>query len=144
GAINLPKVGTIGVTGLSFEQLKETLHKEVSKYYTGFEMNVSMGPLKSMRVYVVGNAHRPGAYTISSLSTLVSALFASGGPAKTGSMRDIRVERRGRTVVNFDLYDLLLRGDKSKDVRILPEDVIFIPPVGPLVGISGSVNTPAI
>ena len=144
GTITLPKVGTIGVTGLSFEQLRRTLHDEIARYYTGFEMSVSMGPLRTMRVYVVGNAHRPGSYTVSSLSTLVSALFASGGPAKTGTMRGIRLQRGGAVVADFDLYDLLLRGDKTGDLRLLPEDVIFIPPVGPLVGISGSVNTPAI
>ncbi len=144
GTVTLPKIGTIGVTGLTFEQLRQTLRSEIGKYYTGFEMSVSMGPLKSMRIYVVGNAQRPGSYTVSSLSTLVSALFASGGPAKTGSMRDIRLQRGGETVTTFDLYDLLLRGDKTRDVRLLPEDVVFIAPVGPLVGISGSVNTPAI
>ena len=144
GAITLPRVGTIGVTGLTFEQLRQTIRSEIAKYYTGFEMSVSMGGLKTMRIYVVGNAQRPGSYTVSSLSTLVSALFASGGPAKTGSMRDIRLQRGGETVTVFDLYDLLLRGDKTRDVRLLPEDVIFIPPVGQLVGISGSVNTPAI
>lgn len=144
GTITLPKVGTIGVTGLTFEQLGQTLRSEIAKYYTGFEMSVSMGQLKTMRIYVVGNAQRPGSYTVSSLSSLVSALFASGGPAKNGSMRDIRLQRGGETVTSFDLYDLLLKGDKTRDVRLLPEDVIFIPPVGPLVGISGSVNTPAI
>jgi polysaccharide biosynthesis/export protein len=144
GTVNLPKVGTIGVTGLTFDQLKVTLRKEISKYYTGFQMNVSMGPLRSMRIYVVGNAHRPGSYTVSSLSTLVSALFASGGPSKTGSMRAIRVERNGQVMAVFDLYDLLLKGNKSGDIRLMSEDVVFIPPVGPLVGISGSVNTPAI
>ncbi len=144
GMISLPKVGVIGVAGLTFEQLRAALHKEIARYYTNFEMNVSMGPLRTMRIYVVGNAHRPGAYTVSSLSTLVSALFASGGPAKTGSMRGIRLQRSGAVVAELDLYDLLLRGDKSHDVRLLPEDVVFIPPVGPLVGIAGSVNTPAI
>ena len=144
GAVTLPKVGTIGVTGLTFEQLRQTLRAEIAKYYTGFEMNVSMGPLKTMRIYVVGNAHRPGPYTVSSLSTLVSALFATGGPAKTGTMRAIRLQRAGATVATLDLYDLLLRGDKSGDSRLQPEDVIFIPPVGALVGITGSVNTPAI
>ncbi len=144
GAVTLPKVGTIGVTGLTFEQLRQTLRAEIAKYYTGFEMNVSMGPLKTMRIYVVGNAHRPGSYTVSSLATLVSALFASGGPAKTGTMRAIRLQRAGATVATLDLYDLLLRGDKSGDSRLQPEDVIFIPPVGALVGITGSVNTPAI
>jgi polysaccharide biosynthesis/export protein len=144
GTISLPKLGQIGVTGLTFNELKETLRKELSKYYTGFEMNVSMGSLRTIQVYVVGNAHRPGSYTISSLSTLLNALFQVGGPSKTGTMRDIRVERNGKTVTRFDLYDLLLKGDKTKDIRLMPEDVIFIPPVGPLVGIAGSVHTPAI
>jgi protein involved in polysaccharide export with SLBB domain len=144
GTISLPKLGQIGVTGLTFNELKETLKKELSKYYTGFEMNVSMGSLRTIRVYVVGNAHRPGSYTISSLSTLLNALFQVGGPSKTGTMRDIRVERNGSTVTHFDLYGLLLKGDKTKDIRLMPEDVIFIPPVGPLVGIAGSVHTPAI
>ena len=120
------------------------LNKELSRYYTGFEMNVSMGSLRTIRVYVVGNANRPGSYTISSLSTLLNALFQVGGPSKTGTMRDIRVERNGSTVTHFDLYGLLLKGDKTKDIRLMPEDVIFIPPVGPLVGIAGSVHTPAI
>lgn len=144
GNISLPKVGTIGVTGLTFKELKETLNKELSKYYIGFDMNVSMGSLRTIRVYVVGNANRPGAYTVSSLSTLVNALFEVGGPSKTGTMRDIHVKRNGKTVVHFDVYDFLLRGDKTKDIRLMPEDVIFIPPVGQLVGIAGSVHTPAI
>ena len=144
GNISLPKVGILGVTGLTFKELKGLLHKEFSRYFTGFEMNVSMGSLRTMRVYVVGNAERPGAYTVSSLSTLVNALFEAGGPSKTGTMRDIQVKRNGKTIVHFDMYDLLLKGDKTKDVRLMPEDVIFIPPVGPLVAIAGSVNNPAI
>ncbi len=144
GNISLPKAGVFGVTGLSFKELKDLLHKNFSKYYTGFEMNVSMGPLRTIQVYVVGNAQRPGAYTISSLSTIINALFEGGGPSKTGSMRNIQVKRNGKTVVTFDLYDFLLQGDKTKDIRLMPEDVIFIPPVGPLVGIAGNVKTPAI
>ena len=144
GSISLPKLGKLGVTGLTFSELKIVLNKELSRYYTGFEMNVSMGSLRTIRVYVVGNANRPGSYTISSLSTLLNALFQTGGPSKTGTMRDIRVERNGSTVTHFDLYNLLLKGDKTKDIRLMPEDVIFIPPIGPLVGIAGSVHTPAI
>ncbi len=144
GTINLPKVGVLGVTGLTFQELKELLHKELSKYYTGFEMNVSMGNLGTIRVYVVGNAVSPGAYTISSLSTLVNALFETGGPSKTGTMRDIQVKRNGQTLVHFDMYDFLLKGDKTKDLRLISEDVIFIPSVGPVVAIVGSVNNPAI
>ena len=144
GTISLPKLGRLGITGLTFSEVKTVLHKELSKYYTGFEMNVSLGSLRTIRVYVVGNASRPGSYTISSLSTLLNALFQVGGPSKTGTMRDIRVERSGKTVARFDLYELLLRGDKTRDIRLMPEDVIFIPPVGALVGIAGSVNNPAI
>ncbi|MEK6545791.1 MAG: SLBB domain-containing protein, partial [Nitrospinota bacterium] len=144
GKISLPKIGVLGVTGLTFKELKDLLYKEMSKYYTGFEMNVSMGNLRTLRVYVVGNAERPGAYTVSSLSTLINALFESGGISKTGTMRDIQLKRNGKVIVNFDIYDFLLKGDKTKDVRLMPEDVIFIPTVGPLVGIAGNVKVPAI
>ncbi len=144
GNISFPTVGTIGVTGLSFRELKELLHKEYSKYFRGFNMNISMGVLRNIRIYIVGNAMRPGAYTISSLSTLVNALFESGGPSKTGSMRNIQVKRNGKTVVQFDMYDFLLNGDKSKDVRLMPEDVVFIPPIGNIAGIAGHIRTPAI
>lgn len=144
GNIIIPKIGIMPVAGLTFKELKEVLLKEFEKYYKGFEMNVSMGALRSITVYVVGNARRPGAYTISSLSTLINALFVAGGPSKTGSMRDIQVKRNGKTIVHFDLYDFLLRGDKANDIRLMPEDVIFIPPVGPLVGVAGMVKRPAI
>ncbi len=144
GNIILPKAGILGVTGLTFKELKGLLFKELSRYYTGFQMNVSMGALRSISVYLVGNAQRPGSYTVSSLSTLISALFESGGPAKSGSLRDIQVKRSGKTVIHFDMYDFLLKGDKSKDVRLMPEDVIFIPPVGSLVAVAGSVTSPAI
>ncbi len=144
GNITLPKVGILGVTGLTFQELKDTLHKQLAKYYTNFEMNVSMGNLRTIRVYLVGNAVRPGAYTISSLSTLVNALFESGGPSKKGTMRDIQLKRRGKTVAHFDIYDFLLKGDKTRDIRLMPEDVIFIPSVGPLVAIAGNIKNPAI
>lgn len=103
-----------------------------------------MGQLRSIQVFVVGQARRPGSYTISSLSTLLNALFASGGPTAQGSLRDIQVKRGAQTVVHFDLYDLLLHGDKSKDVPLSPGDVIFIPTAGPQVALLGSVNTSAI
>jgi protein involved in polysaccharide export with SLBB domain len=144
GNINLPKVGTIYVAGLTFKELKEVLNKEFSKYFKNFEINVSMGQLKTIKVYVVGHAKAPGAYSVSSLSTLINALFEAGGPSKTGSMRDIQVKRNGKTIVHFDMYEFLLKGDKTKDIRLMPEDVIFIPPVGPLVAIAGSVKVPAI
>lgn len=144
GNITLPKIGVIGVTGLTFSELRVFLHKEISRYYTGFEMNVSMGALRTMKVYVVGNANSPGSYTVSSLSSLINALFASGGPSKTGTMRNIELKRNGTTITSFDIYDFLLKGDKTRDVRLMPEDVIFIPSVGPLVGIAGNVRVPAV
>jgi protein involved in polysaccharide export with SLBB domain len=97
-----------------------------------------------MRIFIVGNAERPGTYTISSFSSVINALFEAGGPSKSGTMRDIQVKRNGKTIVHFDLYDFLLKGDKTKDVRLLPEDVVFIPSVGKFVAIMGSVNNPAI
>ena len=144
GNISLPKIGVLGVTGLTFEELKELLKRELSKYYTGYEMNVSMGSLRTIRVYIVGNAARPGSYTVSSLATLVNALIEAGGPSKTGSLRDIQLKRNGKTIVHFDLYDLLLNGDKTKDVKLMPEDVIFIPPIGPMAAIVGTVKKTAI
>ncbi len=144
GNISVPKIGVLGVTGLTFEEVKDLLRREFSKYFTGFDMNVSMGSLRTIRVYIVGNAMRPGAYTVSSLTTLVNGLIEAGGPSKTGSMRDIQVKRNGRTVVHFDLYDLLLKGDKTKDARLMPEDVIFIPPIGPMAAMVGNVKNPAI
>lgn len=144
GSISLPKIGVITVAGLSFVDLKAKLHREVSQYYSGFELNVSMGALRTMRVYVLGKAKRPGAYSVSSLSTLVSALFQSGGPSKAGSMRNVEVKRNGKTIVRFSLYDLLLKGDKTKDIRLAPEDIIFIQPIGALAAIAGSVNAPGI
>jgi polysaccharide biosynthesis/export protein len=144
GNISVPKVGTIGVTGLTFRELKELLSREYSKYFTGYEMNVSLGSLRTIRVYMVGNASRPGSYTVSSLATLVNALIEAGGPSKIGTMRDIQLKRNGKTLVNFDLYDLLLKGDKTRDLRLMPEDVIFIPPIGPVAAILGNVRNPAI
>jgi len=144
GNIALPKVGIIGVTGLTFKEIKSLLHRELSLYYTGFEMDVSMGRLRTIQVYVVGNARHPGAYTISSLSTLVNALFAAGGPAKMGTMRDIQVKRNGKTITHFDVYDFLLKGDRTRDIRLMPEDVIFIPHIKSIVGVAGNVKKPAI
>jgi hypothetical protein len=96
------------------------------------------------QVFVVGQATKPGSYTLSSLSTLVNAIFATGGPSVKGSMRHIQLKRGGKVISDFDMYDLLLKGDKSKDMQLLSGDVIYIPPIGAMAAISGSVNTPAI
>jgi len=144
GDIYLPRVGAISVVGIKYQQLPEALKSAVGRVFRNFDLTVSLGQLRSIQVFVVGQARRPGSYTVSSLSTLVNALFVSGGPSRSGSMRHIQLKRGERVLTEFDLYDLLLGGDKSKDVRLLPGDVIYIPPVGPLVGIAGSVNVPSI
>ena len=144
GSISLPDVGTVHVAGIQFSQLSDFLKSQLARVYRNFDLNVNLGQLRSIQVFVAGQARKPGSFTIGSLSTLLNALFASGGPLPQGSLRDIQVKRGGATVTHFDLYDLLLHGDKTKDVRLEPGDVIFIPDVGPQVAVVGSVTTPAI
>ena len=144
GSIYIPQAGSMHVAGLSFGQVRDFLKSQMGRVFRNFDLNVNMGELRSIQVFVVGQARRPGSYTISSLSTIVNALFATGGPTPQGSLRHIQLKRGGNVVVDFDLYDLLQRGDKSKDVQLLPGDVIYIPPVGPQVAVAGSVNVPAI
>jgi protein involved in polysaccharide export with SLBB domain len=144
GTIAIPKVGVIHVSGLTYRQLKEVMDKEFGRQYTNFQINVTLDNLRTIQVFVVGQARFPGTYAVSSLSTLVSALFASGGPSKTGSMRNIQVRRGNRVMAHFDMYDFLLRGDKSKDIRLQSEDVIFIPPIGPVAAIGSPPSATAI
>jgi protein involved in polysaccharide export with SLBB domain len=144
GNIYLPQVGEIHVAGLSFSDLDLHVRQAVSRVYRNFDLSVDMGRIRSIQVYVTGRARRPGAYTVSSLSSLVNVLFASGGPSLEGSLRHILLNRNGKTITDFDLYALVIRGDKSKDVRLLPEDVLYIPPVGPQVAVTGSVHEPGI
>ncbi len=144
GQIYVPQVGQISVAGVHYGELEQYLKRDISKVFRNFNITASLGRLRSIQVLVVGNARYPGTYTISSLSTLVNAIFASGGPAPQGSLRHIQVRRDGVTITDFDFYDLLIKGDKTKDIRLQPGDVLYIAHVGPLVAISGSVNTPAI
>jgi protein involved in polysaccharide export with SLBB domain len=144
GSIYLPQVGEIHVAGLPYAQVRQHIHDALGHIYKSFELSVEMGQLRSIQVFVVGQARRPGTYTLSSLSTLVTALFATGGPSVQGSLRDIQLRRNGQTISHFDLYDLLIFGDMSKDAQLLPGDVIYIPPVGPQIAISGDVHNPAI
>jgi polysaccharide export outer membrane protein len=144
GDVFIPQVGRISVSGLHFVDLEPAMRTSIGRVFRNFELSVNMGQLRSVQVFVMGQARRPGTYTVSSLSTLVNALFVSGGPSLQGSMRNIQLKRHGIVVTTFDLYDLLLRGDKTKDVSLQPGDVIFIPQAGERVAVSGSVETPAI
>lgn len=132
------------MAGLHYGELEQHLKNEISKIFRNFSLTVNVGRLRSIQVLVLGNARYPGTYTISSLSTLVNAIFTSGGPNPQGSLRHVQVRRDGATITDFDFYDLLIKGDKSKDVRLQPGDVLYIPHVGPLIAIAGSVNSPAI
>jgi protein involved in polysaccharide export with SLBB domain len=144
GQIYLPKVGSLTVAGLRYEQAEGYLHSAIGALFKDFELNVAMGQLRSIQIFVLGSARQPGGYTVSSLSTLVDALFASGGPSATGTMRHIQLRRGGQTLTEFDIYDLMQKGDKSHDVRLLPGDVIYFPSIGAQVAISGDVNVPGI
>jgi protein involved in polysaccharide export with SLBB domain len=144
GTISVPKVGVINVAGIKANDLPAYLKTVFGRTFRNFQLTATLGKLRSIQIFVVGQAKRPGTYTVSSLSTLVTAVFAAGGPSSKGSMRNIQLKRGNQVVAEFDLYDLLLSGDKSRDAKLLPGDVIYIPPVGPLVAVTGSVNVPAV
>jgi polysaccharide biosynthesis/export protein len=144
GRVNFPELGPIAVSGLRFEEARARIEARVNEQMIGTTAVVSIGDLRSIRVFVLGEAERPGSYTVSGLATITNALFASGGVKPIGSLRNIQLKRNGRLVQRLDLYDLLLNGDTSADVRLLPGDVIFIPPVGSTVGVTGEIRRPAI
>ncbi len=144
GEISIPKLGALRVWGLTFSQLKEFLVKEFSHYYKDFQLNLTMDRLRTIQVFVVGEAVSPGTYTLSSLSTVYNALFAAGGPSKRGSLRNIQLSRNGKKVQTIDFYDFLLKGDKSRDERLQSGDTLFIPIIGPTAGMAGNFRRPAI
>jgi protein involved in polysaccharide export with SLBB domain len=144
GEVYLPQVGQVHVADLRLSELDAHLRDAIGRIYHNFDLSADVGQIRAIQVYVSGEARRPGVYTVSSLSTLVDALFASGGPSTEGSMRSIELRRGGGVVTSFDLYDLLIKGDKTKDAQLLPGDVIYIPPVGPEAAVFGSVHHPAI
>ncbi|MBI4488553.1 MAG: SLBB domain-containing protein [Deltaproteobacteria bacterium] len=144
GQILLPTVGPVRVWGLTFSQADQLIRQQLSRYYRGLQTNVTMGRLRTIRVYVVGEVCQPASYTISSLSTVTNALFAAGGPIKLGSLRNIQLKRNHHNVGTLDLYDFFLRGDKTRDYRLESGDTIFVPPIGSVAGIAGEVKRPAI
>lgn len=144
GSISFPDSGPMNLAGLSFEEARQQIRKRVSEQYIGVEAAVTLGELRSMRVFVLGEARNPGSYTVSSLSTITNALYVSGGVKQNGSLRNVQHKRNGKLVGILDLYDLLLKGDSRADNRLQPGDVIFIPPVGKRAGIDGEVYRPAL
>lgn len=144
GRISFPEIGPIDVSGRTFESVAADLEARVARQMIGVRASVGMGETRSIRVFVMGEASRPGSYTVSGLAAVSSALYASGGVTPIGSLRDIQLKRQGAVIRRLDLYDLLLRGDTSDDAKLLSGDVIFIPPVSATVAVDGEVKRPAI
>jgi protein involved in polysaccharide export with SLBB domain len=144
GQIQAPKAGVVELSGVKLKDLESILRNQLGKYYTNFSINANLGRLRSIQIYVVGQALQPGTYKLASMSTLVNALFASGGPTVNGSMRNIQLKRGSRTITTMDLYDFIAKGDKSRDVLLQSGDVIVIPPVGPRVAVTGAYDHAAI
>ena len=144
GQLSIPKIGSLNVAGVKASKLESVIKTAFSKYYKDFELSVTLGQLRSITVYVVGQARRPGSYFLSSLSTLASGLFATGGPNSNGSMRRVQLKRGGQVITEFDLYKFLTEGVSTSDVKLIDGDVIYIPPAFGYVAIVGKVNTPAV
>ena len=144
GFVDFPELGPVGLAGLTYGEAKEMLQGRISAQMIGTQVSISMGSLRSMQIFVLGEAFKPGAYTVSSLATITHALVSSGGVSDIGSLRNIQLKRKGEVVAELDLYDLLMKGDTSSDVRVQASDVIYIPTVGSLVSVSGQVLRPAI
>jgi polysaccharide export outer membrane protein len=144
GTVQIPDLGPVSVAGLSFSDLRQVLSKRIKQQMIGIESNITMGELRSIRIFIAGDAYKPGSYTVSSLSTITQALFVAGGVNEIGSLRNVQVKRSGKLIGSFDLYDLLLRGDASGDINLRSGDVVFIPSIGGLVSVAGEVQRPAI
>ena len=144
GTVDFPELGPVGLAGLSFQEAKDMLQTRISTQMIGVQASISMGELRSMQIFVLGEAFKPGAYTVSSLSTITHALVVSGGVSNIASLRNIQLKRAGKTIASLDLYDLLMHGDTESDIRLQSADVIFIPTVGDLVSVNGQVLRPAI
>lgn len=143
GTILFPNVGALTVSGMTFEDMKRLLTNEAKKI-VGADVSVTMGRLRSIQVFVLGEVERPGAYTLGAMSTLTNALMAAGGPTSIGSLRRIDLKRGASTAATMDFYDLLLNGDRSKDLRLQNGDLIFVPTIGPIIGVAGNVKRPAV
>lgn len=152
GFVILPDVGQVVANGLTLGQFKESLEKRLARIYSGISrdgrgrtsVEVSLGKLRSIQVFVLGDVTQPGGYTVSATSTVMNALYFSGGPTPKGSLRNVRVTRGNQVVHRADLYDYLARGERSQDFKLESGDVVFVPPVTRRVTLEGEVRHPAI
>lgn len=144
GQVSIPSIGAVKVAGVPAGQIGAILRSQIAQTYSNFELSANMGEVRGIPVYVVGQANQPGSYTLPGTSTLVNALFASGGPNAQGTMRNIQLKRKGQVVATIDLYDFIGAGDKSQDVMLQAGDVIVIPPAGPRAAVVGAFDHEAI
>lgn len=144
GQIVFPNYGAFTVSGLLFSEMKQLLTAKLKERIIGVDVVIGIASLRSMRIFVLGDAYKPGQYTLSSLSSITHAIFAAGGISDIGSLRNIQLKRAGKTVKTLDLYDLLIHGDSSGDVLLQSGDVVFINAIGKTVSIDGEVRRPAI
>lgn len=144
GRVTVPRVGPVMLAGVRYSDAPDVIRRRVAQVFRNFDLSVSLGQLRGIRVYVTGFVPRPGVYSLTSLSTLLQAVVQAGGPSAAGSFRQIELRRRGQQPIVFDLYEFLLRGDRSADQVLMADDVVHVGPVGPQVALIGSVNKPAI
>ncbi|MDP9045626.1 MAG: SLBB domain-containing protein [Pseudomonadota bacterium] len=144
GLLNLPKIGSFNVSGVRASELEKHLRAQIGRLYTNFDLSVTLGQLRGLKVFVVGPAQRPGVLNLASQSTLLAAVVMAGGPSSTGSMRKVLLKRDGQVISELDMYSFLVEGDKSKDVQLAAGDVVVFQPVGPRVAVNGALDTPAI
>lgn len=144
GRVMVPKVGPLSLAGVAMSQVEKVIADHMGKVYRNFTVSVTLGRLRSIEVFVVGQANKPGKYLVSSLSSLINALFETGGPSANGSLRAIELRREGKTIATVDMYSFLARGDNTADVKLMAGDIIFIPAAGPRAAVLGTINAPAI
>jgi len=144
GDIFIPEIGPLYVAGISFLDLKDLIKATINNQLIGTKVNVTLGALRSIDVFILGAAYNPGMFSISALSTLTNAIIQSGGIDVAGSLRDIKLKRNGKTIASFDFYELLLNGDTSNDQRLMQGDVVFIETIGKTAAVTGEINRPGI
>ena len=144
GQIHLPRIGAVSLAGVRSADADNVVRAAVARYYKDFQLNVTHGRLRGMTVYVVGQARKPGAYTVSGVSTVISAMMASGGPNQNGSLRRVQVKRADKVVAELDLYAFLAKGDKGADIKLQDGDTVVIPAAKGYVALVGKVSTPAV
>jgi protein involved in polysaccharide export with SLBB domain len=144
GRVTIPRVGPVALSGVRYADLPGVLTQRVSQVFRNFQLSVSLSQLRGQRVYVTGFVNRPGAYVVSGLSSVAQVLLAAGGPSTAGSYRNIEVRRGKERIATLDLYDILMRGDRSSDRVLQGDDVVHVGPVGGQVAVIGSVNRPGI